>query len=659
MSDIGKYAILLALAGSVWGIIASLIGARRNRADFVRSGEGAMFATALAVTVACVALMYSLITTDFSNEYVYDYTSKSLPVMYRIGAFWAGQGGSLLLWTMITAVLAVVIVVQNRRHSWGIAPYAVTAFGVLISIFAGLVAFVSSPFNKTVTMIGNDGQGLNPLLQDPLQIVHPLALYAGYILYTVPFVLVISALADGPKPGPWVKVAQRWSLWSWIALTVGVVLGARWAYAELGWGGYWGWDPVENASLLPWLTGTALLHSGLTHWRTGRIRKLGLSLALVTFILSLFGTFLTRSGVISSVHAFGASNLGPIMGSAILVVIIIAAALAVWRWPSLRAPKSDARGHGWVGQRAVTTLLVAITAAVLWGTMFPLVLRVLKGEQIAVTPGFFRLVVTPMGVAFLAVFALSPFLPGQRIDKLKREAVLRAAIAIVVFFGSWGISHWHNPGIALVVTLGVLSLLSVGRKAVLRVGGAWRETPGGGARLLATLRASGAYVAHLGLVLLLAAVALNNSFQTQDRVTLKVGAHASAGSFNVHLANLDTQQLPDRQRFIATLHLFDKNLNPTATIVTEQDVFTSSSEPHAQVGILTGYLRDVYVVLESADLSTQTATVTVFSNPTVVWIWFGGFLLAVGGLLYGLPRRRGAPTLPLDNIAHAEELVEV
>jgi cytochrome c-type biogenesis protein CcmF len=658
VSDLGNYGVLLAMVAAAWGIVASLIGAIKHRDDFVRSAEGAVLATALAVVISSGALLYALITGDLTIAYVVDYTSKTLPVMYRIGAMWAGQGGSLLLWTLVTAVLAVIIVVRNRTKGYGIAPYAVTAFSILTGIFAGLVAFVSNPFDKMITPVA-DGQGLNPLLQDPLQIVHPLALYAGYILYTVPFVLVVSALAAGQGAGPWVRVAQRWSLWSWIALTVGIVLGARWAYAELGWGGYWGWDPVENASLLPWLTGTALLHSGLTHWRTGRLRKLGIVLALTTFILSLFGTFLTRSGVISSVHAFGASNLGPIMGTAILVVVIIAAGLAVWRWPSLRTPKSDVRGHGWVGQRSLTTLLITITAAVLWGTMFPLVHRVLQGDQIAVTPGFFRLIVTPLGVAFLVVFALSPFLPGQRIANVRREAIMRGVIGTVVFFGSWAISHWRNPGIALVLTLGVLALITVERKLTLRVTTTWRETPGGGARTLATMRASGAYVAHVGLIILLAAVALNNSFQTQTRVTLTVGQHASAGDFNVHLQSLDVQQLPDRQRFLATLHLLDKNLKPVAQIITEQDVFTTQSDPHAQVGILTGYFRDIYVVLESADTSTKVATVTIFSNPTVIWIWFGGFLLMLGGLLFALPRRRGAPKLPLENMAHTEELVGV
>ena len=407
MSELGSYAIALALAAALWAVIASVIGAIRQREDFVRSAEGAVYAMTLAVCVAAGSLLTLLVTGDFSVAYVADYTSKSLAVPYRIAAMWAGQGGSLLLWAWFSAILATVITVQNRRKGWGIAPYAVTTFAVVSGLFVGLVMFVESPFTLLPAPVA-DGQGLNPLLQDPLQIIHPLALYAGYILYTVPFALTISALAAGPSKGPWIKVATRWNAYSWIALTAGIVLGARWAYAELGWGGYWGWDPVENASLLPWLTGTALLHTTLTHWKTGRLRVLGFVMVITTFILCLFGTFLTRSGVISSVHAFGESGLGPIMGGAIFLILLASGGLLVWRLPMLRAPKADALGHGWFGQRALAVLMIALTVAVLWGTMYPLFLRVLRNQEISVTPEFFRAVCTPLGVAVLAIFARLP-----------------------------------------------------------------------------------------------------------------------------------------------------------------------------------------------------------------------------------------------------------
>ena len=657
MGDLGTFAVIAALAAALWAIVASLIGAIKQRDDFVRSSEGALLASGLAVVVASGALLYALLTLDFRLQYVVDYTSKMLSIPYRVGAMWAGQGGSLLLWTLLTAGLAIIITMRNRSKQWGVSPYATTVFGVLLAVFAALVAFVSSPFTK-MTVSVSDGQGLNPLLQDPLQIIHPLALYGGYILYTVPFVLTLAALIAGSKPGPWVKVAQRWGTFSWILLTIGIVLGARWAYAELGWGGYWGWDPVENASLLPWLTGTVFLHSGLTFWKSGRLRRSGVVFGLVTFLLSLFGTFLTRSGVISSVHAFGTSSLGPIMGGAILAIVLATGAIVAWRWNDMAAPKADGRSHGWVGQRGLTFLLGAITVAVLWGTLYPLVVRVIQGQQIAVTPGFFRLVVTPLAVLILAIFAFSPFLPGQRGDNPQREATVRGVLALLTFVGVFAFSNWHNPGIALVITLGVLSIYSVARKLGQRTKAAWSQTDGG--RVLASVRASGPYVGHIGLIILLAAVSLNQSFQTMDRITLKVGQSKAAAGQTVKLASLTTKMLPDRQSFLATVYLLDKNGKPQATIITKQEVFKSNSnEPHAQVGIHTTPITDIYVVLESGDLSTNTATISVFRNPAVIWIWFGGGLLALGGLFFALPRRRSAPKLPLDNIAPIAELAGV
>ena len=656
MSELGSYAIVLALASALWGVVASIVGATRKREDFVRSAEGAAYAMALAVTVAGVSLLTLLVTGDFSVQYVAEYTNKALDVPYRIAAMWAGQGGSLLLWTWLSAILAVVITVQNRRKGWGVAPYAVTTFCVVTGLFAGLVTFVENPFTLLPTPVA-DGQGLNPLLQNPLQIIHPLALYAGYILYTVPFALTISALVAGPKNGPWVKVAQRWNVWSWIALTAGIILGARWAYAELGWGGYWGWDPVENASLLPWLTGTALLHTTMTHWRTGRLRVLGFVMVITTFILCLFGTFLTRSGVISSVHAFGESGLGPIMGGAIFLILLVSGGLLVWRLPMLRAPKSDALGHGWFGQRALAILMVGLTVAVLWGTMYPLFLRVLRNQEISVTPEFFRVVCTPLGVAVLAIFALSPLLPGQAVEDRRREGIVRGVIAAVLFVGLYALSGWQNPGVALVLTIAVLALITVVRKLSMRVGSAWGSSAD--SRLLAALRASGPYVAHIGLIVMLGAITLNANLQQEGRVTLKSGETASVAGQTVKLVSIEAGQVGDRTTFVGTVDLLGRDGSTMGVITTEQNQFTDG-QTHAEVGIHVRPTEDIYVVLEAADLSTKTVTLNVFTNPAVLWIWMGGLVMALGGLLFALPRRLGAPPMPLETPHdHDHELVGV
>jgi cytochrome c-type biogenesis protein CcmF len=656
MSELGSYAIALALAAALWAVIASVIGATRQREDFVRSAEGAVYAMTLAVCVAAGSLLTLLVTGDFSVAYVADYTSKSLAVPYRVAAMWAGQGGSLLLWAWFSAILATVITVQNRRKGWGVAPYAVTTFAVVSGLFVGLVMFVESPFTLLPAPVA-DGQGLNPLLQDPLQIIHPLALYAGYILYTVPFALTISALAAGPTKGPWIKVATRWNAYSWIALTAGIVLGARWAYAELGWGGYWGWDPVENASLLPWLTGTALLHTTLTHWKTGRLRVLGFVMVITTFILCLFGTFLTRSGVISSVHAFGESGLGPIMGGAIFAMLLVSGGLLVWRLPMLRAPKADALGHGWFGQRALAILMIALTVAVLWGTMYPLFLRVLRNQEISVTPEFFRAVCTPLGVAVLAIFAVSPLLPGQRADNARREAIVRGVIGAVSFVGFYALTGWRNPGVALVMAVSVLALISVARKLATRVGSAWSSSAD--SKVLAALRASGPYVAHVGLIMMLAAVTLNANLQQEGRVTLKVGETATVGGQTVKVLDIQAAKLAESTAFVASVALIGSDGGTIAVINTEQDQFTNTGETHAEVGIHVRLTEDIYMVLEAADTTTKEVTLNVFTNPAVLWIWMGGLIMAIGGILFALPKRLGAPPMALETVHDQDrELVE-
>ncbi len=490
MGTLGILATYAALVCVVVTIVTALLGERKSDAKLVQMAEYATYGTAITLSAAVGALQLALISTDFSLQYVQDYTSSTLSTLYRVGAMWAGQGGSLLLWAWLVSLCAAWITYANRAKRWEISAYTTAIFAVVAGLFAMLVAFFASPF-ATATQAASDGFGLNPLLQDPLQIIHPLALYAGYVLYTVPFAIVAGALIKGNTSGLWLKIANRWNVISWLALTAGIVLGARWAYAELGWGGYWAWDPVENASLLPWLTGTILLHTGLSVRGGSRLRLASVIVTMVTFNLCLFGTFLTRSGVISSVHAFGESNLGTVLGAAIAVFVIACAALVVWRLPDLRIVNPERRSHGWMGQLVLLILLVAITVAVLWGTLFPLFNRVISGQEIAVTPGFFRVVVTPLGIAVLGLFAISPLLPGQAVVDTKREIGIRVAVFVAVFGGIMLVTHGANFGVALVLALATLSLMTVVRKATPRLKDAYENDA---SPILGAIRASGPYV---------------------------------------------------------------------------------------------------------------------------------------------------------------------
>jgi cytochrome c-type biogenesis protein CcmF len=542
------------------------------------------------------------------------------------------------------SLFAAWITYANRVKGWEISPYTTAIFAVVAGLFAMLVAFFASPF-VAATQVAADGFGLNPLLQDPLQIIHPLALYAGYVLYTVPFAIITGALINGDVSGPWLKIANRWNVIAWIALTAGIVLGARWAYAELGWGGYWAWDPVENASLLPWLTGTILLHTGLSIRGGSRLRLASVIVTMVTFNLCLFGTFLTRSGVISSVHAFGESNLGTVLGVAIAVFVLACGLIVVWRLPQLRVRNPERRSHGWLGQLILLILLVAITVAVLWGTMFPLFARVLNGQEIAVTPGFFRVVVTPLGIAVLGLFAVSPLLPGQSVDNPKREIGIRVGAFAAVFGGIMLVTHGANFGVALVLALAALSFMTVVRKATPRVKDAYQNDS---SPVLGAIRASGPYVGHVGLVVMLAAITLNVAFQAQGQGKVLLGKTAMIGSQLVQLDKVDVQTFADRTSFVATVSVIDANGASQGTVESKLQQFSNAEQLHAEVGILSSPARDIYVVVDEADATpgAEFAVLTVYDNPAVIWLWIGGLLLTLGGVLYAIPRRRRVDTTP-------------
>jgi cytochrome c-type biogenesis protein CcmF len=336
------------------------------------------------------------------------------------------------------------------------------------------------------------------------------------------------------------------------------------------------------------------------------------------------------------------------MGGAIFLMLLVSGGLLVWRLPMLRAPKADALGHGWFGQRALAVLMIALTGAVLWGTMYPLFLRVLRNQEISVTPEFFRAVCTPLGVAVLAIFAVSPLLPGQQAANVRREAIVRGVIGAVSFIGFYALTGWHNPGVALVLAVSVLAFISVARKLGTRVGSAWSSSAD--SKLLAALRASGPYVAHVGLIMMLAAVTLNANLQQEGRVTLKVGETATVGGQTVKVLDIQAAKLTESTAFVATVALIGNDGGTIAVVSTEQDQFTSTGETHAEVGIHVRPTEDIYIVLEAADTSTKEVTLNVFTNPAVLWIWMGGLIMAIGGILFALPKRIGAPPMALETV---------
>ena len=634
MVALGLIALYGALLCALLTIVVGVIAGRGGNVALGKITERALMAMAYCVFLAVAVLQYELITLNFTLSYVAEHTSSTLNVFYRVGSMWAGQGGSLMLWALVLSLGSLWTLHRDRVAQLEMSPYTWTIFATVAGMFVAFIAFLSSPFEKAPPGT-TEGMGLNPLLQNPLQLIHPIALYGGYVLYTIPFAVIMGQLLAGKVEGPWTSFARTWNILSWTLLTIGIILGARWAYAELGWGGYWGWDPVENASLIPWLAGTAALHTGLTYREPRRLRLTSVAILVSTFNLCLFGTFLTRSGVIQSVHAFATSNLGAYLGVSVAGIALASAAILVWRMPEMQFEDPNARGQGWLSQKILTVLMLSMTIAVLWGTIFPLFARAFKGQEIAVTPGFFKVVVTPLAVLVLVLFAISPLLPGQSLRNRKSEIMLRSISFIGVFIGVFGITKFQHPNVALVFAIVSLALFSILSKAIPRVSEALKDEK---SPLLSAAQASSPFIAHIGLIVMLTAITLNVSYQSHGQEKLTLNQTKQIGTQLIRLDAVQSEAFADRKSYTATVSLMKTDAIADATIVAKLDQYNNAEQLQAEVGIHTSLTRDIYVVVDEIDAKPgqEYALLSVYDNPAVIWLWIGGILIALGGALYAL-----------------------
>jgi cytochrome c-type biogenesis protein CcmF len=430
MSLLGRALLLLALACAVYAIGAALASRRTGRRSLQRSAERAVYGMALTVSAAMAVMVTALVTDDFSLRNVAEYSSSTLATHFKVTAVWASQAGSLLLWLWILSLYAALAVWLNRRRHRDMMPVVTAVLGAIGVFFIALLSFVTSPF-ATVADPPAEGRGLNPLLQNEYMVAHPPLLYLGYVGLAVPFAFAIGALVTRRLDTAWIGAIRRWTVVAWLFLGVGILLGSRWAYHELGWGGYWAWDPVENAAFMPWLVATAFLHSVMVQERRGMLKVWNMVLVILTFTLAVFGTFLTRSGIVASVHAFGESTLGPFFLAFILVVLGGSLALLFTRLSDLRSSHSL---ESYLSREAVflynNLLLVGLAFAVFWGTMFPVLTEAVRGTRITVGTGFYNQVAMPIGIALLVLTGVGPLIPWRKASP--RQLARRFASPLLV-----------------------------------------------------------------------------------------------------------------------------------------------------------------------------------------------------------------------------------
>jgi cytochrome c-type biogenesis protein CcmF len=645
MPLIGQLALALALILAFYSIVANVLGARRSIPTLVASARHAVWATCAMVTIAVLALWTSLLKSDFSLEYVASYTSSTLPTVYKITALWGGQQGSLLLWTWLLTIFMAIVAFQNRRRNPEIAPYAVAVLAGLAIFFLGMLNFVTRPFDMLAT-IPADGQDLNPLLQNYWMAIHPPSLYTGYVSASVPFAFGAAALITGRLDDTWIRSTRRWAIFSWFFLTLGNLFGARWAYEVLGWGGYWAWDPVENAAFMPWLVMTAYLHSVMIQERKDMLKVWNLALIGMAFGLTLFGTFITRSGVISSVHSFTQSGLGPYFLGFLITAAVLYAGLLLFRVKSLRTP---AEFESYLSREAAflfnNLVLVGIAFAVFWGTLFPVLSEAVRGVKITVGPPFFDKVNAPLALALVFLMGVGPLIAWRRssLDTVTKTFAAPVIFGVVTGICAFiaGLREWY---VLTALSLGAFALGTVFvefRRGVSARRHMVSENP---ARAFVNLvaknnRRYGGYIIHIGVVMAFVGIVASSFFKTEVKKSLKQGESFQVGSYELEFLGLSQNETSHLETISARLELL-RDGKPIVLMEPAKLFYKRPQQPATSVAIRSTPAADLYVVLAGIDDATGLTTFQVFLTPLVFWLWAGGLIMALGTVVAMWPNVR-------------------
>jgi cytochrome c-type biogenesis protein CcmF len=651
MENLGALALLLAFCLSVFAIAASAVGGWKGNAFLTRSGERAVYSVWLLVTVASAVLVGAMMAGDFRFAYVAGHSNRAMPLLYKFAAWWGGQEGSLLFWSWLLSCYATVVVFTNRRRHRSMMPYVTATLMATQCFFLVLNNFVANPFSMLAVGRGitevPDGQGLNPLLQYPAMAIHPPMLYLGYVGFAVPFAFAIGSLITRQPGDEWIHTTRRWTLVTWLFQSTGILLGAGWAYAVLGWGGYWGWDPVENASFLPWLTGTAFLHSVMMQEKKGMMKVWNMVLISSTFFLCIFGTFLTRSGVVSSVHAFAESPIGRYFVVFLAIGIAATLYLILDRLEYLRP---EARMESVVSRESSfmfnNLILTAAAFAVLWGTLFPVISEAVTGEKISVGPPFFNRINIPIGLFLLFLTGVGPLFAWRRtsLESLRRnfQWPLVAALVLVAGLLAAGMRHFYalmSFGLCLFVAWTIAAEFYKGSRAI-------RARTGRNLLLSAielthrNTRRYGGYAVHFGIVLMFIGFT-GQAFKLDTTAEVKIGDRVTIGHYDLRVANL-TDGDSENYTWNAALIEVSKDGRVLGTLAPERRFYKASKQGTSEVAIRRRLNEDLYLNYAGMSNDNQRAVLQAFVNPLVSWIWIGYWVLLMGTLVCLVPNKTPA-----------------
>ena len=653
MIEAGGYFLLLSLVLSTGMTFSLIYGLFRKDGRFIDVSYRASKGVFLLLSLSAFMMIYFFVTDNFRVEYVASYSERALPLFYKITGLWAGQKGSLLLWAWLLSLYTFIAVFKDeKRPNTSYLPYVLLILNGTILFFLVLLNFVTPPFEMSRTFPA-DGNGLNPLLQNPGMVFHPPTLYLGYVGFTVPFAFGMAALITKDLGEWWIKRTRAWTLFSWAFLTLGIVFGGWWAYRELGWGGVWGWDPVENASLMPWFTATAFLHSVIIQERRGMLKVWNLVLILLTFALSIFGTFITRSGIITSVHAFGQSSVGYVFLGFLFLVITVGGYLIWSRYDKLK--EKNPRIESVISKEGSflynNIILFGLAFATFWGTIFPLIVEAVKGIKISVGPPFFNKVNSPLFLLLLILMAICPLLAWRRTSwqGIKRNFLLPGAfmlisIPVLIAIGIKGFMPLFFFAFSFFVLFSLVREFYIGTRAgVLHRGESWLQA----FRSLITRnrRRYGGFLVHIGIVFMIIGLAGYGYFQFKESYNLKPGSTVNVKDYTLRYVTLQSVRKDYYTAITAPVEISKAGSGYIGTMRPEKR-FYKRNEPTTEVAIRSGLLEDLYLILSGWD-DEGNITLTVVINPFLTWTWVGTGI-AILGILWGVyPARRKSRELEI------------
>ena len=644
MASLGYYLLLAAFVVAAYAAAMSVAGARRRSRRLVESGVGAFYLLAAIMAAASAVIIYAFVTNDYSIVYVSRYSDSVTPLFYKITSYWGGLDGSIMFWVTLLSFFGSAAVYVNRERHRELIPYVVATISVVQLFFLMLMVVHNNPFTTYLAATPADGSGLNPLLQNFYMAIHPPTMYLGFVGFTIPFAFCMAALITGHLDDSWLRAVRRWTMFAWLFLTIGLMLGMIWAYEELGWGGYWGWDPVENAGLLPWFTATAFIHSVTVQERRGMLRVWNVTLVILTFFLTIFGTFLTRSGVVQSVHAFGEDpEMARLFTAFMATILVVGFGWVIYRLPLLKARNEL---DSWVSREAAflanNWILVFGAMFVLFATMFPTLSEAITGERLTVGPPFFNKWMLPVGLILLGLTGVGPLLAWRKstLINLRDQFLVPvvSGLAVGALVASLGVRVWTS-GICWALCGFVAGTIGQEFWRGARV----RQTATGTDLFTALIglvgrnkRRYGGYIVHVGVILIFLGFA-GEGLKQDEEAQLRPGQQVVVGDFTVRLDDLRLTDDGQKQMITAHMTVLRDGENIGNVYPSKWYFRKHETQPTTEVAIRRGFAEDLYVVMPAFELETKSASVAVHVNPLVNWIWIGFGLLAIGTGIALLP----------------------